>query len=158
MEIRADRLPIAGVRTPGQPIGITNDRSAPPGSGATAGLIEGPGEDGRPTLGRRMLSDGLLGFALGVLSGLAVLALADLALNSAVRAVVFAVPVMLTVMLTSLGASVIAAWAERVADSGRRVSQNALTGIVILLAATLYLSLTAGAASIAASVFLGRLG
>lgn len=161
------RLSITGVRLPDALVWVFAAASLLPivlrlaediAARATAGLIEGPGEEGRPTLGKRLLSDGLVGFALGVLSGLAVLGLADLALNSAIRAVVFAVPVMLTVVLTSLGASLIAASAERVADAGKRVSQNALTAAVILLAAVLYLSLTAAASSLAASVFLERLG
>ena len=112
-------------------------------SRAATGLIEAPGEGGRPTLGRRLLTDGLLGVALGVASGLAVFALVDVALQDPSAAFVLALPTALSIVLVTLVASVSAHFAERVSDSGRDVSQSALNGGLMLLAAVLYLSLTA---------------
>jgi Mg2+ transporter MgtE len=112
-------------------------------SRAATGLIEAPGEGGRPTLGRRLLTDGLLGVGLGVASGLAVFALVDVALQDPSAAFVLALPTALSIVLVTLVASVSAHFAERVSDSGRDVSQSALNGGLILLAAVLYLSLTA---------------
>jgi magnesium transporter len=112
-------------------------------SRAATGLIEAPGEEGRPSLGRRLLTDGFLGLALGIASGLAVLALVDVALQDPSAAVVLALPTALSILLITLMASISAHFAERISDSGRNVSQSALSGGLLLLGAVLYLSLTA---------------
>jgi Mg2+ transporter MgtE len=127
-------------------------------SRATSGLIEGPGESGRPKLGRRLLTDGLMGLALGAIAGLAVLALVDIALQNVAKAGFFAVPTTLAVLLTTLAATFIASAAERVSDAGRRVSQTAITGGLLLLAAVLYFALTALASVLATGVFPGVIG
>jgi magnesium transporter len=125
---------------------------------ATAGLIEGPGEEGRSKLGRRLAGDGLLGLSLGVTSGLAVLALVDIALQSPAKAVLFAVPTALAVLLTTLAATLAGFAAERVSDAGGQVSQTAITSGLLLLAAVLYLGLAAIAAAFAAGAFPGLMG
>jgi Mg2+ transporter MgtE len=112
-------------------------------SRATSGLIEGPGDDGRPKLGRRLFADGMLGLVLGVVAGLAVLALLDVALQNTEAAAVFALLTVLAVVLTTLAAAVAAHFAERISDSGKRVSQTAITGSLVLLSAALYLGLAA---------------
>jgi magnesium transporter len=127
-------------------------------SRATAGLIEGPGEEGRPQLGRRLLGDGLMGLALGAISALAVLALLDVALQSTAKAAFFAVPTGLAVLLTTIAATLVASAAERASDAGRRVSQSAITSGLLLLAAVLYLSLSALSAVFAAGLFPGVMG
>jgi hypothetical protein len=127
-------------------------------SRATAGLIEGPGEEGRPQLGRRLLGDGLMGLALGAVSALAVLALLDVALQSTAEAAFFAVPTGLAVLLTTIAATLAASAAERASDAGRRVSPSAITGGLMLLAAVLYLSLAALSSLFAAGLFPGVIG
>jgi magnesium transporter len=127
-------------------------------SRANAGLIEGPGEQGRPQLGRRLLTDGLVGLVLGAISGIAVLALVDVALHSIAKAALFAVPTGLTVFVTTIVATLVASAAERACDSGRRVSQTALTGGLLLLAAVVYVSLASLASLFAAGAFPGLLG
>jgi Mg2+ transporter MgtE len=116
-------------------------------SRATSGLIEAPGEAGRSSLSRRLFTDTLLGIALGTASGLAVLALVDVALKDAAAAAVFAVPTALTVLLTTLAATFVAFWAEKLSDRGRQISQTALSGGLVVLAAALYLVLAALASS-----------
>jgi Mg2+ transporter MgtE len=117
-------------------------------SRATSGLIEAPGERGRPSLGRRLVSDTLLGIALGVGAGLAVLALVDVALRDAAAAAAFAAPTALSVLLVTVVATVVAYIAERYADTGRRVSRTALTAGLVVLAAVLYLSMAAAASTL----------
>ncbi len=109
-------------------------------SRATSGLIEAPGESGRTGLARRLVADAALGVGLGVAAGLAVLAVLDVALKDPTVAAVFAVPTALSILLTTLAATVVAYVAERLSDTGRRVSQTALTAGLVLLAAALYLA------------------
>lgn len=125
---------------------------------ASAGLIEGPGEGGRPHLGRRLVSDGLAGLALGAIAGLAVLAIVDIAFSDTIIATLLAAPVTLAIVLTTLAATFAAAAAERVADAGGSASPTALTGGLLLLAAVLYLGLTTLAGLFAGGVLPGLLG
>ena len=127
-------------------------------SRATAGLIEGPGDEGRPRLSRRLVNDGLVGLALGAVSGLAVLALLDITLQSTAKAAFFAIPTALTVLLTALVATFVATSAERTSDAGRRVSQSAITGGLLVFAAVLFVVLVALASTVAAGAFPGVMG
>jgi len=108
---------------------------------ATAGLIEAPGEDGRPKFSRRLLNDLALGVALGGITGLAVLALVDVALQDTAAAAVFGLLTALSVLVTTLASTIVAHFAENLADAGRRVSRSAITGGLVLFAAFVYLSL-----------------
>jgi magnesium transporter len=125
---------------------------------ATSGLIEGPGEAGRPHLRRRFVADGLMGLALGATAALAVLALVDIALQDPAKAAFFAVPTGIAVLLTTIAATLVAVAAERASDAGRRVSQAAITGGLLLFAAVLYLSLAALSSVFAAGAFPGLMG
>lgn len=125
---------------------------------AAAGVIEGPTEAGRPRLRRRLASDGLMGVALGVILGLGVLAVVDVALQSVGIAVLFAVSAGLTLFLVTLAAALVADWAERASDAGRRVSQTLFSGALLVLAAVVFLSLVTAATVFAAGAFPGLMG
>jgi len=118
-------------------------------SRASSGLIESPGEEGRPKLGRRLLGATLVGLALGVVAGLAVMALLDIVLDNVVMAGALAAATAGAVLLTSLAASLVAAWAERAADAGRKISSNAISGGLVVLSAVLFVALVAAAAMLA---------
>lgn len=122
---------------------------------ATTGLIEGPGDDGRPHFGRRLLSDGVIGLLLGSLAGLAVFAIADIATGEAAFAAALAAPMAVTLLVLTLLSTAFAAVAERAADAGRRVSQTLLSGGLLVLSALVYLGLSAAAWSIAARLLPG---
>lgn len=125
---------------------------------AAAGVIEGPTEEGRPRLRRRLVSDGLMGIALAVIAGLGVLAIVDVAVQDVGKAVLFAAPAALTVFLTTLAAALVADWAERASDAGRHVSQTLFSAALLVLAAVLFLSLVAAGTVFAAGAFPGLLG
>jgi len=118
-------------------------------SRATTGLIEGPGEEGRPHLGRRLLTDTLVGIVLGAVAGLAVFAISDIVTESAATAGALAAPLALTLVVLTLLSTAVAVVAERVSDSGRRVSQSILSGGILILAALIYLGLAGAAWSLA---------
>ena len=118
-------------------------------SRATMGLIEGPGEEGRPHLGRRLLTDTLVGIVLGAVAGLAVFAISDIVTESAATAGALAAPLALTLVVLTLLSTAVAVVAERVSDSGRRVSQSILSGGILILAALIYLGLAGAAWSLA---------
>ena len=118
-------------------------------SRATTGLIEGPGEEGRPHLGRRLLTDTLVGIVLGAVAGLAVFAIGDIVTESAATAGALAAPLALTLVVLTLLSTAVAVVAERVSDSGRRVSQSILSGGILILAALIYLGLAGAAWSLA---------
>ena len=126
-------------------------------SRATTGLIEGPGEEGRPHLGGRLLTDTLVGIVLGAVAGLAVFAIADIITESAAIAGALAAPLALTLVVLTLLSTVVAVVAERVSDSGRRVSQSLLSGGLLVLAALIYLGLAGAAWSLAIRVVPGLL-
>jgi magnesium transporter len=118
-------------------------------SRATTGLIEGPGEEGRPHLGGRLLTDTLVGIVLGAVAGLAVFAIGDIITESAAIAGALAAPLALTLVVLTLLSTAVAVVAERVSDSGRRVSQSILSGGILILAALIYLGLAGAAWSLA---------
>jgi magnesium transporter len=109
---------------------------------ATTGLIEGPGETGRPHLGGRLATDALVGLVLGGLSGLAVFAIIDIINGSPTIAFALAAPIAATLLVVTLLSTLVAHLAERVADSGRRVSQSLLSGGMLFLSALIYLGLS----------------
>jgi magnesium transporter len=118
-------------------------------SRATTGLIEGPGETGRPHLGGRLLTDTLVGIVLGAVAALAVFAIGDIITASAAIATTLAAPIAVTMVLLTLLSTVVAVLAERASDSGKRVSQTFLSGGLLVLAALIYLGLAGAAWSIA---------
>jgi len=118
---------------------VTEDLSAR----ATTGLIEGPGETGRPQLGRRLLTDTLVGLVLGGLAGLAVFAVLDIVAGSPLGAASVAVPLAASLVLVTLLSTIVAHLAERASDAGKRVSQSLLSGGLLVLSALIYLGLSA---------------
>jgi len=112
-------------------------------SRATSGLIEAPGEAGRPKFARRLLSDGLMGVALAAVASLAVLALVDVALQNSAAAVLYALVTGISVLLTTVAATIAAHFAERLSDADRQVSQTAISSGLVLFAAAAYLTLAA---------------
>ncbi|HEY5517772.1 MAG TPA: CBS domain-containing protein [Coriobacteriia bacterium] len=121
---------------------------------ATTGLIEGPGESGRPPLGRRLLTDALVGIVLGSLAGLAVFAVLDIVSGSALAAASVAAPMAATCLLVTMLSTAVAHTAERAADAGRRVSQRLLSGGLLVLSGLIYLGLCYAAWALVGTAFL----
>jgi len=117
---------------------LTEDLSAR----ATTGLIEGPGETGRPHLGGRLATDALVGLVLGALSGLAVFAIIDIVDGNPTVALSLAAPMAVTLLVVTLLSTIVAHLAERISDSGRKVSQSLLSGGLLVLSALVYLGLS----------------
>ncbi len=122
---------------------------------ATTGLIEGRGETGRPPLGRRLLTDSLVGLVLGSLAALAVFAITDIVTSQPTFAAALAVPIGLTLLVMTLLSTAVAVLAERASDSGQRVSQSLLAGGLLILSALIYLGLAGVAWSFAARALSG---
>jgi magnesium transporter len=108
---------------------------------ATAGLIEGPGDAGRPNIGRRLWTDALIGLVLGSLAGLAVFAVGDIITGDATLSAALAFPMAVTLLLATLLYTMVAVLAERAVDRGRRVNQTLLSGGLLVLSALVYLGL-----------------
>jgi Mg/Co/Ni transporter MgtE len=114
-------------------------------SRAVAEIIEGDDEDERPTLRRRLATEGLLGLALGAATGLLALAFVSVWMGAAELSPVtvgFAIATGLATLLTVLFGSLLADWAWRVSDSGRTVSGTTLSIVAMAFAVAIYLALT----------------
>jgi magnesium transporter len=133
---------------------VTEDLS----SRATTGLIEGPGETGRPQLARRLLTDTLVGLVLGGLAGLAVFAVLDIIGGSPLAAASIAAPLAASLVVVTMLSTIVAHLAERAADAGRRVSQSLLSGGLLVLSAVVYLALSTLAWSLVSATVLTVVG
>jgi len=121
-------------------------------SRAVAEIIEGDADE-RPPLRRRLLAEGSVGLALGIATGLFAFAYGELRNFPGVWfSITFGLVTGLAVLLTVVFGSVLADAALRRSDENRRISGTALSSIVMLVAAAIYLGLALASSFLAPAI------
>ncbi|MDZ4168468.1 MAG: magnesium transporter [Coriobacteriia bacterium] len=111
-------------------------------SRAVAELITGSAEDERPSLGRRLLTEGGVGVVVSVIAGLIAFALLELQTGSERSAAVFGGVTALSVVLTVLFGGLLAELALRRRDADKPVSSTMLATTSMVFAAAVYTALS----------------
>ncbi len=111
-------------------------------SRAVAELITGASEDERPSLGRRLVTEGGIGLAIAAAAGTIAFSLLELQTGSERLAAVFGGATALSVLLTVLFGGLLAELALRRSDGGKPVSSAALATASMLFAAVSYVGLS----------------
>lgn len=111
-------------------------------SRAVAELITGTAEDERPSLARRLLTEGGVGIGIGLVAGLIAFGLVEIRTGSEQAAALFGGATALAVLLTVLFGGLLAELALRRSDADRPVSSTLLAATSMVFAATAYVGLT----------------
>ena len=124
-----------------------------------AALIEGDDPDERPSLGRRLAREGVVGLVLAVTSGIVALGLAAvLPGDQSAAAVPFAVVTAASTLLTVALAGVLGHRALVRSAEGKRVSGNALALTAMATGAAVYLGLSFAAGVLWVATIIAELG
>ncbi len=111
-------------------------------SRAVAELITGASEEERPSLGRRLVTEGGVGLAVAAITGTVAFGLLDLQTGSERLAAVFGAATALAVLLTVLFGGLLAELALRRSDADKPVSSAMLSTASMLFAAAVYTGLS----------------
>ena len=121
-------------------------------SRAVAEIIEGDSGN-RPSLGKRLLVESVIGLSMGTLTGLLGFAYGELQFGFPGPAAFFALATGLAVFLTVLFGGVVADWALQASDRGRMVSGTALSILAMVFGTLVYLALAAALGALATVAF-----